>query len=108
MVKRSRTRVFPFRCPIRKRGERSSNHYRSRAGHSGFVESPRPLPAQPPDGLENARFEVPILRMRKRPLILISVVVLATMILLTLRGELSARGPQCGFWGSMEDGISCQ
>src|ERR1700694_5375680 len=51
--------------------------------------------------------------------ILLSVALLAAAILLVFRNELHARGPhglnrlsepvkQCGFWGSMEGGMSCR
>jgi hypothetical protein len=42
--------------------------------------------------------------------ILLSAALLVGTILLVLRGELNARGPQteCGFWGDMEAGMSCR
>jgi hypothetical protein len=58
-------------------------------------------------------------RMRMRPSILLSAVLLAAAILLVFRDELHARDPhrlnglaepvtECGFWGSMEAGMSCR
>ena len=57
--------------------------------------------------------------MRMRPAILLSAALLAAAILLTFRDELHARDPhrlnrvaepatECGFWGSMEEGMSCR
>jgi hypothetical protein len=49
--------------------------------------------------------------MRTRFPILLSVALLAAAILLVFRDELLARSEavtQCGFWGSMEAGMSCQ
>jgi hypothetical protein len=43
-----------------------------------------------------------LLDMRTR--LLLSAALLAVAILLVFRAELHARGRQCGFWGSMEDG----
>jgi hypothetical protein len=57
--------------------------------------------------------------MRTRIFILLSAVLLAAVILLLFRDELHARGPhhlnsaaapatECGFWGDMSAGMSCQ
>jgi hypothetical protein len=70
-------------------------------------------------GLKTARFEAQIRGMRMRLSILLSAVLLAAAILLVFRNELHARDPhhlnrlaepvtECGFWGSMAAGMSCQ
>ena len=57
--------------------------------------------------------------MQMRPSILLSAALLTTAILLLFRDELHARDPhrlnrlakpvtECGFWGSMEAGMSCR
>jgi hypothetical protein len=61
--------------------------------------------------LENARSAAHIRGMRTRLPILLSAALLAAAILLVFRNELHARGPsetQCGFWGEMSAGMSCQ
>ena len=84
----------------------------------------RPIPAQVAprangSGPEIAKFEGHICGMRVRLPILISAVLLVAAILLVFRDELHAHGPhrlnrlaepttECGFWGSMADGLSCQ
>jgi hypothetical protein len=72
-----------------------------------------------PDGLKSARIEVQIPTMKTRLPIVLSAVLLVAAILLVFRGDLHARDPQhlnrlaeptteCGFWGSMEEGMSCR
>jgi hypothetical protein len=46
--------------------------------------------------------------MKNRLPLLLSAVLLAAAILLVFRDELHAHGKQCGFWGGMEAGMSCQ
>ncbi|MBA2398101.1 MAG: hypothetical protein H0V72_05285 [Bradyrhizobium sp.] len=51
--------------------------------------------------------------MKLRFSIVVSATLLAASILLLFNGRLDARGPhhpltECGFWGPMEAGISCQ
>jgi hypothetical protein len=59
-------------------------------------------------GLENGQSKAHIRGMRTRLSILLSVALLAAAILLVFR-ELHAHSvAQCGFWGSMEAGMSCR
>jgi hypothetical protein len=61
--------------------------------------------------LEKGRAAGHIQRMRTRLPILLSVALLAAAILLVFRDELHAHSEpvtQCGFWGSMEAGMSCR
>jgi len=51
--------------------------------------------------------------MKARFSIVVSAVLFAAAILLAFNGRLDARGPhhpvtECGFWGPMEAGMSCQ
>ncbi|CAN0428849.1 unnamed protein product [Phaeothamnion confervicola] len=51
--------------------------------------------------------------MKTRFVIIVSAVLLGASILLAFNGRLHARGPhppatECGFWGPMEAGLSCQ
>jgi hypothetical protein len=69
--------------------------------------------------LENRAFEAHIAAMKTRPYILLFAAVFAAAVLLIFRGDLHARNPrqlnrlaepttECGFWGSMADGMSCR
>jgi len=51
--------------------------------------------------------------MKLRFPIVVTAVLLAASILLVFNGRLHARGPhhpatECGFWGPMEEGMSCR
>jgi hypothetical protein len=47
--------------------------------------------------------------MRSKPIILLSVAILAGIILLARRDELKASPiTECGFWGAMSEGMSCR
>jgi hypothetical protein len=69
--------------------------------------------------VENKVFEAHIPAMRTRPYIVLSAAIFAAAVLLVFRGDLHARNPhqmnklaepatECGFWGSMADGLSCR
>jgi hypothetical protein len=69
--------------------------------------------------MENSAIAAHIRAMRTRPYIVLFAAVFAVAVLLIFRGDLHARNPrelnrlaepttECGFWGSMADGMSCR